>query len=375
MNQTTVQNILVIKLRNIGDVLLSSPVFANLRGQFPAARLCALVNGGTEEMLTGNPHLDKVYVYERDRLSRLSPMGRWAREIGFLFELRKERFDLVLNLTEGDRGAILAFLSGAKIRVGIDAIGRGMVGKNRLFNHLIRRPDPALHTVEQNLRYLEPIEVPVRERQVFFAHEEADRTLVAERLKAAGMAAGRFIHTHLTSRWMFKTMPPATAAKLVDTLASRTGLPLVFTAAPEAKELHYLQDVLAQSTAPRLSLGGELTLKQLGALTGQARFFVGVDSAPMHLAAALNIPVFGVFGPSSAVLWGPWDNRLKQNPYRQKRGIQSSGLHVVLQAERECVPCGRDGCNGSKVSNCLAFDNEYLERAVALFLAGVPIQP
>lgn len=372
MLQATVRNILVIKLRNIGDVLLTSPVFANLRLHYPAARLCAVVNGGTEEMLTGNPHIDQVYVYDRDRLHGLSPVRRLAGEIGFLFQLRKEKFDLVLNLTEGDRGAILSLLSGAKVRVGIRAVGRGMVGKNHMFSYLVGLPEPDLHTVEQNLRLLSPLGVPVREKKVSFSFDPADRRLISDRLEAAGLKPGRFFHAHLTSRWMFKTMPPAITARLVDELAGRTGLPAVFTAAPVAREEAYLQEVLALSDSPRLSLGGELTLKQLGALTSQARFFVGVDSAPMHLAAALDIPVLGVFGPSSAGLWGPWDNNLQQNPYRQKRGIQTSGRHVVLQSDRECVPCHRDGCKGSKVSDCLAFDEAYVKRAIDIFLAGGP---
>jgi heptosyltransferase-3 len=290
------------------------------------------------------------------------------REISFMAELRREKFDLVINLTGGDRGAIIARLSGAPVRVGSRSHGKGIKSKNRLFTHLVEGYMPELHTVEHNLQYLSVLGVSVAETRVTFPLKESDLSETVSVLKAAGLAKGDFFHAHLTSRWMFKTMPPERAAQLVDMLAIKTGLTAVFTASPDEKELDYLRRVLALSRAPRLDLSGRLSLQQLGALSSLARFFAGVDSAPMHMAAALDIPVFAVFGPSSVVNWGPWDNRLAASPYRQQRGIQSTGRHLVLQSDCDCVPCHRDGCNGSKVSDCLAFDPNLLTSAVAAFL-------
>ena len=362
-----IRNILVIKLRNIGDVLLTSPLFANLRLRFPAARLCALVNSGTEAMLIGNPAIDKVHIYDRSVKDASFPR-KVVRELSFMAELRKEKFDLVLNLTGGDRGAIVAYLSGAAVRVGSRSAGRGMKGKNRLFTHLVDGYMPELHTVEHNLHFLSPIGVPITETRVTFPLHSTALQSVDTLLAEAGIVSGDYFHAHLTSRWMFKTMPPEKAAQLIDLLASKTGLTAVFTASPEEKELAYLRRVLETSQATRLDLSGRLSLRQLGALSSRARFFAGVDSAPMHMAAALDIPVFAVFGPSSVVHWGPWDNRLAESPYRYCRGIQSTGQHLVLQSDRDCVPCHRDGCNGSKVSDCLDFDPEFMESAVVRFL-------
>ena len=85
-----------------------------------------------------------------------------------------------------------------------------------------------------------------------------------------------------------------------------------------------------------INLVGRLSLKELGALIAQARFFFGVDSAPMHLAAAVDTPAVALFGPSGVFNWGPWGEG-----------------HLVIQKDWDCVPCGRDGCEGSKVSRCL----------------------
>lgn len=369
MDKTTIRNILVIKLRNIGDVLLTTPVFANLRLRFPGARICALVNAGTEEMLIGNPNVDKIFVYERDALKSLFFLNRVFEELNLMRVLRRECFDLVFSLTEGDRGAFVSFFSGASIRVGIDAANKGMAGKNHIFTHLVTPAGAGDHMVERNLRYLAPLGISVKEMRVSFAYDSADIDLVKSRLDAAGLRTRGYFHAHLTSRWMFKTMPPRSAARLVDDIASLTGLPVVFTAAPVAKELTYLREVIKQSSSRQLDLGGELTLKQLGALSSQARFFVGVDSAPMHLAAAQDIPVFALFGPSSVAHWGPWDNGLKANPYRQAKELQSTGKHLVLQVDRHCAVCHGDGCNGSKISDCLDFSDEEISTAIRKFVS------
>src|SRR5690242_10379919 len=118
-NNAQFSNILVIKLRNIGDVLLSSPLFSNLRLAYPAARITALVNAGTEQMLLGHPDIDEVLVYDR-RIKKEPLLTRMRKEAAFYAKVRGKRFDLVLNLTEGDRGALLALVSGARMRVGLD---------------------------------------------------------------------------------------------------------------------------------------------------------------------------------------------------------------------------------------------------------------
>lgn len=363
-------SILVIKFRNIGDVLLTTPVFANLRADYPEARICALVNSGTEEMLTGNPDIDRVFVYDRG-IKRLSRTARLREEFKLLSIIRHERFDTVFNLTEGDRGALAALFSGARTRIGVESFGRGMPFKSRMFTRVIEPPDPTLHTVEHNLYYLQTVGMATPVRRVTFHFSPADADAVHAILMQHGVRAGSFFHAHLTSRWMFKTMPPATAARAIDMFSARSGQTAVFTAAPVEHELAYLRRVRDLCTTATVDLGGRLTLKQLGALSAAATCFVGVDSAPMHMAAALDVPVLAFFGPSSASNWGPWDNGCQARPYTAGRGIQTSGRHMVLQADRPCVPCHRDGCNGSKISDCLDFPEATLQRALDAFIEGL----
>jgi heptosyltransferase-3 len=162
-----------------------------------------------------------------------------------------------------------------------------------------------------------------------------------------GLAAGSFVHVHPASRWAFKCWPAARVAALCDALAAK-GWPIVLTSAPDAKEKALIADVCAArntaASAPAscvlegtVDLSGQLSLKELAALTAQARLFVGVDSAPMHIAAAMGTPVVAIFGPSGDLEWGPW----------------GEGHRVVASNTHPCRPCGMAGCNDSKISDCL----------------------
>jgi heptosyltransferase-3 len=112
---------------------------------------------------------------------------------------------------------------------------------------------------------------------------------------------------------------------------------VVLTSSAEAVELGMVERILSFTHAAPVSLAGRLTLKELAALTRQARIFVGVDSAPMHIAASQGTPAVALFGPSGEIAWGPW-----QVAHR-----------VVASQVHPCRPCGNDGCGGSKVSECL----------------------
>jgi heptosyltransferase-3 len=116
---------------------------------------------------------------------------------------------------------------------------------------------------------------------------------------------------------------------------------VVLTGAPDPRERALVDAILAATTeATRrhvVDFAGQLSLTELAALTREARAFVGVDSAPMHIAAAVQTPVVALFGPSGEIEWAPW-----QVPHR-----------IVASTEHPCRPCGIDGCGGGKISECL----------------------
>ncbi|MFI5334993.1 MAG: glycosyltransferase family 9 protein, partial [Chlamydiales bacterium] len=153
---TGVKRVLVVKLRHHGDVLLTSPVFSHLKKVLPDAEIDAFVYAETLPMLEGHPAISNFLLYDR-RLKKRSFLKRFAGEAKLLNRVRKGNYDLVINLTEGDRGAIIALVSGAKVRVGFDPHGAGFAGKRKIFTHLVKTPNGPRHTTERQLDSLRRI--------------------------------------------------------------------------------------------------------------------------------------------------------------------------------------------------------------------------
>ena len=332
----SVRRVLVTKLRHHGDVLLTSPVFSVLKNHAPHVEVDALVYADTVAMLSGNPAVSRVFAVDRG-WKALDWFDQAREEWGLLQQLRSREYDLLIHLSEHPRGAWLARLLGSRYRVAADypkVRGWWKAG----FSHLYPLPNNGRrHIVELNLDALRRIGVQpaANERKLSFVPgDEAERE-VARMLADLGLAAGGYIHLHPASRWQFKCWPAEKTADLIDKLQV-LGERVVVTAAPAQAEIDLVARIKAQATTPFADLSGKLSLKQLGALTRGAKLFIGVDSAPMHIASAMQTPVVALFGPSGEFNWGPW-----QVPHR------------VVASDHACRPCGNDGCGGGKVSECL----------------------
>lgn len=348
-----VKKILLIKLRHIGDVLLTVPAIRAVRKRFPEAHIAVLVNRGTEEMLTGNPLLDEVIVYDRD-VKRLPLQKRMIKELGFIRAIRDEGFDMAIDFTSGDRAAIISYLSGARYRIAFDPEGKGFRGKGLLYTHPVSRPYGLCHVVVQNLYLLRALGSNIKDLGVEIHFSREDERRVKRLLSERGVKEGVFVHIHPTSRWFFKCWNDGYMAKVMDWFEGQ-GLKVVVTSSPERKEMDRVERILSLTRSRPVDLSGLLTLKELAALTSKALLFFGIDSAPMHIAASMNTPVVALFGPSGAFEWGPWDNSYngQRTPYPKRNGIQKTRLHTVIQKDWDCVPCGKDGCDGTKKSRCL----------------------
>jgi heptosyltransferase-3 len=332
----TVRRALVTKLRHHGDVLLSSPVFSVLKAHAPHLEVDALVYADTAPMLTGHSGVSRVYAVDRS-WKRLGWLDQAGAEWGALQQLRSRDYDLLIHLTEHPRGAWLARLLGPRYRVAADYPGAQRWWKSS-FSHLYPLPkNGRRHVVELNLDALRRIGLQPgeRERGLSFVPGEEAEADVRRLLGELGLEPGGYIHLHPASRWQFKCWPAVNTAGLIDKLQA-LGERVVVSAAPDADELKLVESIRTLATTPFADVSGKLTLKQLGALTRSAKLFVGVDSAPMHIASAVGVPVVALFGPSGEFNWGPW-----QVPHR------------VVSSDHACRPCGNDGCGGGKVSECL----------------------
>jgi len=344
-----VRRALVIKLRHHGDVLLTSPVFESLAAAAPGVAIDALVYRETLPLIAHNPHIAVAHSIDHGWRAQGS-LARARHEWRLLRSLQARRYDLVIHLTEHARGAWLTRLLRPRWSVAprIRAARWWWPGS---FTHLYAsimavHGGAALtrrHTVLQNLDAL---------RRLGWTRDDAPRlTLIpgadAERaaddlLQRLGVRAD-YVLMQPTSRWFFKCLPAAHNAQIIQGLVAR-GETVLLCCAPDPREHAMIDAILAELRAlmgglpPQLVLATEAgTLGRLAVLIGRARLFVGIDSAPMHIAAAMGTPLVAVFGPSSEITWGPW--RVEHE--------------VITHEGYACRPCNQDGCGGGKISDCL----------------------
>lgn len=333
---STIQRVLVVKLRHHGDVLLTSPVFTVLKNHAPHLEIDALVYAETQDMLSGHPAITQLHVVDRGWKNQ--GIGSILRhEWQLLRRLRARHYDLIIHLTENPRGGWLMYLLGPTYGVVRDYSPR----RGRLwhsgFSHRYRIPAKPRHTVETHLDALRRIGIQPQseERQLLLVPGEEAEAAVHGHLREHGLAPRGYIHIHPTSRWLFKCWTSEAFAELVNRL-QEAGERVVLTAAPSDAELRFVGQIATQLRHPVVDLSGKLSLKQLAVLTAHAKCFVGVDSVPMHIAAAMQTPSVVLFGPSGDLEWGPWMARAR-----------------VITSSHSCRPCGMDGCGNSKVSECL----------------------
>lgn len=321
---TGVKKILVVKLRQLGDVLLTTPVFKVLKERLPKAEVDAYVYSEAFPMLEGHPGVNELIGYDRNWKKE----GLWKRlkkEWDLWRKIRGKGYDMVINLTEGDRGAFAAKVSKAKIRVGFEPKGKW---QKKLYTHTVKHCLSLRHTVERNLDALRRI-------GIFPAPDERELFLAVKRERVSQWVSGSYVLIHPTSRWRFKCWPVEKMRVLSEDLIRR-GKQLVFTSGPDAVE----QEMVAEITKGLdvVNLSGKVTLHDLAALIAGSELLICVDSVPFHMASALKRKVVAIFGPTSEVTWGPW-----RNPDAR-----------VVAKNLSCRPCYLDGCGGSKMSDCLA---------------------
>jgi heptosyltransferase-3 len=297
-------------------------------------------------MLALHPQVAQLHVIDR----QWKKQGIWRQLIAegqLLAQLRARHYDLVIHLSIHKRGAWLTRLLRPRWSVAprLNRQGKDYFWTRSFTQFYPGQSHPDRHTVESNLDSLRALGLAptTPDKRVTLVPGTSAEARIDALMAAHSLISGKFIHIHPTSRWLFKCWPAERIAELCQLLSSK-GWPIVLTAAPDAQEMAMIQTILANQplrsalhSKSLIDLSGQLALKELAALTSRAKLFVGVDSAPMHIAAAMGTPTVAIFGPSGDREWGPWQ----------------VAQRIVTSTNHVCRPCGRAGCNDSKISECL----------------------
>jgi heptosyltransferase-3 len=304
-DQFAPKNILLIKLRHHGDMLLTTPAINALRQRYPQANIDVLLYKETRPMLEAHPAIRQLHIIDRNWKKE----GGWQKlrhEMALISAVRACHYDIVINLADQWRSAIITGLSGAPVRIGFAFHKRQNAMWRWIHNQLVSTDNHnQLHTVEQNMAALTPLGISAAGAKASMHFSAADQQTVQDVL-AQHRVNSPFIVVQPTSRWLFKCWEDEKVAQLIDALTAE-GRTVVLTAAPDQKELAMITQIQSLCRSTRVvSLAGQLSLPQLAALIDAAQLFIGVDSAPMHMAAALETPCLALFGPTKLQHWRPW---------------------------------------------------------------------
>jgi predicted lipopolysaccharide heptosyltransferase III len=306
-------NILIVRLRLIGDVVFTTPVIRALRRRYPDAHITYLVESAAAPVVSTNPDLSDVMVITHRR-----GMARVMDDIRLARGLRRARFDLVLDLHGGPRSAWLTWASGAPRRIGYDIDGRTW-----MYTHAVHRPRGLhpRHSVENQWDLLPAVDAafaagPTREHdRVYMPADPAAEASVLARLRAQGIptgqAAAKFIVFHVSAGNPFRRWPEsAFAAVAAGLVRQSTDRWVLLTAGPSDHDAvqRVLHDARRQAgeAASRIVDAGDVTLAELRALLDSAALYIGGDSGPMHIASTSDVPIVGLYGPTLVERSAPW---------------------------------------------------------------------
>lgn len=279
--------ILVIKLRAIGDVLLSTAVLPGLRAAHPGATIDFLTEAYCAPVVEGHPSLSSVLTFDGARDS--GP--------GLIRRVRERRYDLVIDLFGNPRSAIVTLLSGAPLRVGYRFNWRRWC-----YNLVVEPRGGSVHNTEFNLDALRRLDIDPAGGRPFFPVDDQAGEFAAAFFREKGLDGTRVVALNPGGGWIAKRWRPEQYAALGASIAREEGSRILVLWGPgEEADARMVADRIGPAAVP----APPSTLRQSGALLRLCAALVTNDSGPMHIAAALGVPVVAIFGPTVPSLQGP----------------------------------------------------------------------
>lgn len=301
---TSFRSILILQTKFVGDIVLASALAKNLQLEYPGVRIVFLCEARFGGFLTRHGIASEVVTFRRAHM-RGTPLQRGRELLQMVCELRQQRFDMTIDITDSKTSRILSGLINAPVRLGYHPTERPMRWYERQPANVRMKPygfgEP--HYLHRYLSPLEALGVDLRVRvpsvrPLPFETTQALALLGKYRLRPHG-----FLAVHAGASFPGRRWQPERFAAAIDRISTETGLDVVLVGGPEDNEA--TDRIVAAAKTTAVNLVGALSLETLLALLKEARLFLGNESGPMHMAAAAGTPVVGLFGLTSPLNWGP----------------------------------------------------------------------
>ncbi|HOW65427.1 MAG TPA: lipopolysaccharide heptosyltransferase II [Candidatus Paceibacterota bacterium] len=332
------RNILILKPSSLGDVIQALPVLRLLRRRYPASRIYWWLLSDLAPLLERDPDLSGLILFDRKGWRHLASWGPMIRSFR---QIRRQEFDWVIDLQSLLRSALLAWISRAKLTIGLDDPREGA---GTFYDMRVPRGSFHVHAVDWYLEVLRKLQVPVDRDFDWIPVHSAAREIVR---RLGQPEKGDWIVLNPGARWTNKRWPAEYYAQLAGLLSSEKPAPrFVILGGTGDQELG---DQIARANPGRcLDLTGRTTLPEMVEWIRFSRLMVTNDTGPMHVAAALGKPVVALFGPTEPHRTGPYGQ-----------------FDHVLQHPLACRPCMKASCHYEKNQECLrGIKPERVARAV-----------
>ncbi|MDQ6861947.1 MAG: putative lipopolysaccharide heptosyltransferase III [Verrucomicrobiota bacterium] len=315
-------NILLIQLKRIGDLVLTTPAIAAIRERYPRARISLIVSSDTRELLPAICGVDQTFIARK----KITDAASW-------FTVARRRYDYCFDFTRNDRSAFLTLLSGAKKRVTADHPRLRAQLRSRSYNVLAPCDVGALHTVDYHLCLLGVLGIENASTALQLELPQSAIERADEALRARGIT-GEFVLLHPGSARSEKFWEAKRWAEVIRFLNDRDITPAI-SGGPSRAEQAHIAEIRAATRGNFIDLSGAVDLLGLAASIARARLLVTVDSAPMHFAAAMQTPQVVLFGPTNPMHWYP-----RGSPAVILQGHQREPL-TAFDQNQSAVPMNR----------------------------------
>jgi ADP-heptose:LPS heptosyltransferase len=286
-------SILVIQLKRLGDVILTTPALRELRKLYPQAQITLLLDHRSAAVAPAIVDVNEVWISNRNASFNL-----W-------FDLVRRGFDLCLDFTGNDRSALVSFLSKAAQRIGFSFVAK-RAARSWVYTHLVQSPVREKHTVDHYIDLIRFLGDFVPESGVsLHLTESVERS--AQTLRREIGVPGPYVVFHPGSARPEKYWLADRWATVIQRAQSRLRLPCLITGGGDPAELRHIGEILARSrdSSKIINLAGKIDFLLSAAIIREGILFAGVDTAAAHVASAFRRPELVLFGPTNPFHWHP----------------------------------------------------------------------
>jgi lipopolysaccharide heptosyltransferase II len=290
IDNSKIKKILCIKPRGIGDIILSTVILENLAAHFPKAQIDYLTERFARASVENNPFVTKVLTMKEGELSLLVAL-----------RIRKEKYDMIIDLWSNPRSAQITFLSGVKYRVGFAYRGRKYA-----YNILGTSERGKTHSAEHNLELLKPLRVPVNTMNIHFYISEDDDEYGKKFIKKSFREGNLIVGIIPAGGWPSKRCDATKWVEICSSINNRYKVCFLILWGPGDE---YDADYIKNHFPDRTVLAPKTSVNEMAGLINNCNFILANDSGPMHMAVALGIPTLGIFGPTDPLKHGPYSKK------------------------------------------------------------------